>query len=93
MIDLADRLVGCFTSVFPDLSAEAARNATARSIKAWDSIATVMLITVIEEEFDTKINVDDIPALSSFRSITLYLESTLQRQRPNNDPSQAALPG
>jgi len=79
--------------VFPDLSAEAAEKATARSIKAWDSVATVMLITVIEEEFGIKINVNDIPGLSSFRSIALYVESMLQGQRPNNHPSQAALPG
>jgi acyl carrier protein len=82
MTDLANRLVGCFTSVFPDLSAEAAREATAKSLKSWDSVASVTLVTVIEEEFGIRIDAGDIPDLSCFRRISLYVEAKLRGQLP-----------
>jgi acyl carrier protein len=75
MTDLTSRLVGCFTSVFPDLPAEAAHEATAGSVRAWDSLATVTLVKVIEEEFGITVDVADIPDLTSFGCILEYVRS------------------
>lgn len=78
MVDLATRLAACFTSVFPDLPPGAVREASARTVAAWDSMATVTLITVVEEEFGVDIDLEDIEDFSSFHRIAAYLEKKLQ---------------
>ena len=68
-----ERLIRCFTAVFPYLSNELIPEATPDTIKEWDSIAAVTLISLIEEEFEIRINVNDMVDLSSFKLIEDYL--------------------
>jgi acyl carrier protein len=73
MTDLHARLVSCFASVFPDLDADAVPAASTRSVATWDSLATVNLVTLIEEEFGVSIPADDLPALTSFEHTLRWL--------------------
>ena len=73
MNDVHERLVSCFASVFPDLDANAVRGASTRSVPGWDSLATVNLVTLIEEEFGVTIPADDLPALTSFAHTLSWL--------------------
>jgi acyl carrier protein len=58
-VDLIEqRLMGCFEAVFPRLSREEIVNATPESVAQWDSIATVTLSSVIEEEFGLPVDLD-----------------------------------
>jgi len=68
-----DRLVRCFASVFADLSPDQIRTATVDSLPKWDSLASVTLVAVIEQEFGIQIDISDLPQLSSFGSIQKYL--------------------
>jgi len=68
-----DRLVRCFASVFAVLSVDQIRTATVDSIPEWDSLASVTLVAVIEQEFGIQIDIFDLPQLSSFESIRKYL--------------------
>lgn len=52
------RLMDCFEAVFPALSREQILSATPESVAQWDSIATVTLASVIEEEFGTAVEFD-----------------------------------
>ena len=72
------RLVGCFEAVFPDLDAAAIRNADQATVSAWDSIAALSLINVIEEEFEIELDFEQAAQLTSFRAIADYLEGVLR---------------
>ena len=73
MADLDDRLVRCFSSVFPELSDEQIRSASAKSLSAWDSFATVTLVAVLQQEFGLEIDPDDIEKLVSFERVRAYV--------------------
>jgi len=68
-----DRLVRCFSSVFPKLTRDQIRTANIDSLLEWDSLAFTTLIAVIEEEFGIQIDTSDAPDLSSFESVEQYL--------------------
>jgi acyl carrier protein len=68
-----DRLVRCFASVFAVLSPDQIRTATVDTIPEWDSLASVTLVAVLEQEFGIQIDISDLPQLSSFGSIQKYL--------------------
>jgi acyl carrier protein len=68
------RLTRCFSAVFPGIAAEQMPNVTMESLNDWDSMATVTLINVVEEEFGLQIAVEEIEDLSSFRSFAAYLQ-------------------
>jgi len=69
------RLVNCFAAVFPKLSEEEIQHAAPDRVKDWDSVSNVLLISVIEEEFNTLIAIEDIERLRSFESALRFLEN------------------
>jgi len=75
MDNLDTRLEGCFRVIFPELDKQQIRHATNTSVAAWDSVATVTLINVIEEEFATQIDVEDAGKLVSFEQFLAYMKA------------------
>ena len=75
MSDVQTRLVKCFSAVFPRLDAEEIPRANVNSVSAWDSLATLTLTSVIEEEFSVSIDPRDREELVSFELILDYLRS------------------
>ena len=71
--NIAERLVGCFQSVFPALSREEVIGASVGQTGPWDSLANLALLSVIEEEFEIQIPADDLEHLSSFAAVEKYL--------------------
>ena len=67
------RLMKCFAAVFPDLSAGDIAVATPEGVPAWDSVANVTLLAVVEEEFGITVDVEDIETLTSFETLLDYL--------------------
>lgn len=78
MNETTRRLLRCFTTVFEDLSDEEARAASAQSTAAWDSVALVTLISLVEEEFQLQIAPGEIGQLTSFDAFQRYLEARAQ---------------
>ncbi len=74
MDNLRERLTSCFSTVFPDLAPDEIPLASMASVGKWDSLATITLLTVIEEEFDLQIPPEDLEQLASFDLILDYLE-------------------
>jgi acyl carrier protein len=74
MSDIRERLVQCFSAVFPQLSPQEIGRATMTSVGEWDSLATITLVTVIEEEFAIQFPPEDLEQLMSFELILEYLE-------------------
>ena len=67
------RLVRCFSSVFSELTPEQIRAASVESVPAWDSLAAVTLIAVLQQEFAIPINLMDLPELVSFDAVENYV--------------------
>ena len=78
MNDTRARLVKCFAAIFPDLSEGQIESASSTNMDEWDSVATVTLITLIEEEFGIEVEADDLERLVSFQSVLAYLEQGKQ---------------
>lgn len=68
MSDTEQRLVRCFQAVFPDLSANDVTRASASSLAAWDSVATVTLAAALEEEFNVQFELEEIEKMNSFQN-------------------------
>ena len=69
MADTKARLITCFKAVFPDLSAVQAESASASTVAAWDSVATVTLAAAVEEEFDLQLEPEDLEKMDSFANV------------------------
>jgi acyl carrier protein len=69
-----DRLIRCFQTVFPDLPEAMISSASQATVPAWDSIAAITLVNVIEEEFQFQIDFDLLGELDSFPKILEYIE-------------------
>jgi acyl carrier protein len=64
--DTRQRLIRCFQAVFPKLSESDALRASANRVTEWDSVATMNLVAVVEEEFGVLFDVKEVEKLNSF---------------------------
>jgi acyl carrier protein len=78
MDETRQRLTNCFQVVFPDLPQETLASASTATVPAWDSIAAITLMNVIEEEFGFQMDLDDLADLDSFAKVYSYLQKRLQ---------------
>lgn len=67
------RLLECFRAVFPDASEEQLAASSTENTPAWDSVAHITLITVIEEEFGRRLPEDRYGDLTSFAVLLDFL--------------------
>ncbi|MGH9433096.1 MAG: acyl carrier protein [Terriglobia bacterium] len=74
MNDTEARLIKCFSAVFPQLGEQAIPSAILETVEGWDSVATITLVTVIEEEFGVQFEPDALEHFVSFGSILDYLK-------------------
>jgi acyl carrier protein len=74
MSEQENRLIRCFASVFPELSPDEIRTIHSDSMGTWDSLSTVTLAALVQEEFDIEIEPNVIPELTSFEAFQTYLE-------------------
>jgi acyl carrier protein len=77
MDTIAQRLITCFQTVFPDLSETAIPHASQDSVAKWDSTAAIMLVNVVEDEFGIEMDLDRLAELDSFSRIHEYLTREL----------------
>ena len=78
MDELTTRLVSCFQAVFPALTEAEAKEASQASVAAWDSVAAITLLNVIEEEFGIQADFERLPQLDSFSRVHEYLKEECQ---------------
>ena len=60
--------------VFPELDEGEIPMASVASVSNWDSLASINLYSLVEEEFGVEINIEDLVDLISFELILRYLE-------------------
>ena len=86
------RLAECFLTVFPDLDINSVASASAGSLPSWDSVATVTLLAVVEEEFGINVDTSDLASFDSFESILGFIrESRPGRTTDSYDEDVAVL--
>ncbi|MCX7423307.1 MAG: acyl carrier protein [Planctomycetia bacterium] len=71
--EIASQLEDCLAVVFPDVPTKQLRSASVSSVAQWDSLATLTLVSVIEETFQIQIPADDLEEFLSFELILDYL--------------------
>jgi acyl carrier protein len=77
MAETRARLERCFAGVLPDLSASQIAQASPATVAAWDSVVSVTLFALVEEEFALEIDVPDMQGLLSFESLLKYLQKKM----------------
>ena len=78
MDETRDRLTKCFQVVFPDLPPASVPGASTETVAEWDSVASITLMNVVEEEFAIEMDLDDLANLDSFEKLSAYLEKRRQ---------------
>ena len=72
-MDRITRLINCFRTVFPDLPESAIPEANQAAVLAWDSVATITLINVIDDEFHVMLDFERLEEFNSFAAINAFL--------------------
>ena len=70
------RLQKCFSKVFPDLSPDRIRSASVDTVPAWDSLASITLLSLIREEFGIIPDIERFEEFTSFRGLAGYIDET-----------------
>ena len=79
MNNIRERLVECFTIVFPTLTSEEAILATADNVFNWDSVQHLTLMRVVEEAFEIEIPEEVLAGIDSFAGFEQYLSEARNR--------------
>ena len=72
-----EKLLKCFSAVFPELSPAAIESATIENTSGWDSIAQVTLLTLIGEEFAIEVDFDRFSSAVSFAEFVAAMRECL----------------
>jgi acyl carrier protein len=75
MDNVEARLLRCFSVIFPGLTEKELGEASMEKVEDWDSLATVTLINVVEEEFEIQVDPEDTEEMVSFPQFLNYLKS------------------
>ena len=74
MDETKQRLTNCFRVVFPELTETEILAASQETVAAWDSVAAITLVNVIEDEFGVELDLDNLSELDSFAKVNKYLQ-------------------
>ena len=74
MDNIRQRLFTCFHLVFPDIAQAEIYTASQANVREWDSVATITLVNIIEEEFAIQLDLDQFADLDSFEAIEKHLQ-------------------
>lgn len=78
MDEIQSRLAKCFERVFPDMPLNLIPGSSQTTVAAWDSIAAITLVSVIEDEFGFQMDFDLLPELDSFERVLSYVKTQVQ---------------
>ena len=75
-MNVSEQLLHAFQVVFPSQSSEELKAGTPDTLSTWDSTNHIVLISVVEEVFETKIPDDTAGELLSFQDFEAYLDAS-----------------
>ena len=68
------RLARCFGLVFPELGPDEIPLASPSSVGTWDSLASINLVAVIEEEFGIQVELEELEEMMSVATVLDLVE-------------------
>ena len=71
---IREKLLKCFSAVFPQLSPSEIAAANAENTSGWDSVAHVTLLTLVGEEFDIDVDFERFEHAMSFSGFVTIIE-------------------
>jgi acyl carrier protein len=74
-VSLSEKLTRCFRAVFPRLPEAAIPAASVATVVAWDSLAAITLLHVVEEEFQVEVDMEKLAELDSFEKWAAFLST------------------
>lgn len=77
MDETKERLARCFRLVFPGLKVPA-ESASQETVPEWDSVASITLMNVVEEEFGIQMDFEAVSDLTSFELLLDHLKTQHQ---------------
>lgn len=80
MTELRQRLMNCFSTLFPGNSQDRLNTATPDSIEGWDSTNHFLLLQIVEEEFGLQISEQSGEQLLSFGEFEAYLRAKVSKE-------------
>jgi acyl carrier protein len=75
MDETQTRLLRCFAAVFPGLNETELGGASLGQVEGWDSVATITLLSLVEEEFGVEFQPEDLARQTSFERILDHLRA------------------
>ncbi len=75
MEDNLNKLLKCFSIVFPEISHLEITRLSVNNTPEWDSLANIQLTSLIEEEFDIEIKSEELEELYSFDMIHYFINN------------------
>lgn len=85
MAQLDDRLVRCFSSVFPALTEDEILAADVSLLTNLDSLGGVTLVALIDDEFGADMDLEGLLALGTFQAVRQYLHEQSSINVPANN--------
>jgi acyl carrier protein len=74
-VTVESRVLDCFASVFPDVPRDELPRVSQRSLAQWDSVAHVILLAALSEEFQMEIDYQAVEEMSSFALVVDFLQN------------------
>jgi acyl carrier protein len=82
MDKLDERLIRCFSSVFPEMNEEEIRTADVVLLADVDSLAAVTLLALIDEEFGVDMDLEGLMELGDFPAICRHVSEVALATAP-----------
>jgi len=71
-----EKLIKCFSAVFPDMNPADIESANTENTSGWDSIAQVTLLTLVSEEFGIDVDFEKFEGAISFSGFLTLIRET-----------------
>jgi len=72
---IEERVLECFTNVFPAVPPERLPKMSQASVAEWDSVMHVTLLAALAEEFQFEVDYETAEGLSSFALVVDYVRN------------------
>ena len=82
MDDVRQRLIKCFSAVFPELTKQQIEKATPDDTSTWDSLNWVTVVAVIQEEFGIQLDVESAAGGISFEDVLSQVNDAVGKSKP-----------
>ncbi len=85
MTPTESKLMDCMKTVFPTVSEGQLPDASMENLAQWDSLSTVTIAALIEENFEIEIEPEDLAKLTSVKSIASFLQEREEKKEANGN--------